>query len=238
MAWRRLIACSGHDSVTGCGADDTAQQVEARIAEAGQIGQAVVDMVAASLAARTPRGAITVVNPAPYERSGLVLADLPENRARLVDADGAPVPLQRLELAPTLLDETVMDDLTRLLGRVHERELFGFEILSWEVAEPGVFTVVVGRHAASAYEYADLRAAVLEAAASRPGPWTVRTLAEPVVTVAALVTVPPLGRATLTSAAWAPPVGRGPAGIGAVAPAGGRGPATACSRWRSRTTAR
>ncbi|GIH96374.1 glycoside hydrolase family 38 C-terminal domain-containing protein [Planobispora siamensis] len=229
MAWRRLIACSGHDSITGCGADETAQQVAARIAEAEQIGQAVVDMVSASLADGAGRGDLVVVNPSPFTRTSLVLADLPESRARLLDAGGGPAPLQRLELAPTLLDETVMDDLTRLLGRIHERELFGQEIVSWEVSEEGpgnVFTVVVGRHATTGYDYADLRRAVV-AAAARPGPWTVRTRAESVVTVAALVTVPPLGRTVLTSASpaagefreSAEPREAAPADLSAVRPA-------------------
>ncbi|MGV9777003.1 glycoside hydrolase family 38 N-terminal domain-containing protein [Streptosporangium sp. NPDC003464] len=231
MAWRRLIACSGHDSITGCGADETAQQVAARIAEAEQIGQAVVDMVSASLADRAGRDDLVVVNPSPFPRTALVLADLPDSRAALSAPDGGRVPSQRLELAPTLLDETVMDDLTRLLGRVHERELFGLQIVSWSASAEGlpegpaagsvdgpvgpgadgpagrstdasgnVFTVVVGRHATSGYDYADLRAAVLRSAAARPGPWRVRTLAEPVVTVAAHVTVAPLGRTVLTSA--------------------------------------
>ncbi|GGO25036.1 hypothetical protein GCM10010116_50280 [Microbispora rosea subsp. aerata] len=200
MAWRSVIACTGHDSVTGCGSDETAQQVAARIAEAGQTAQAVVDTVAASLAEAAPKGSLVVVNPSPYERTGLVLADLPEDRAALVDDRGRPVPLQRLEHAPTLLDETVMDDLARLLGRVHERELYGHEIVSWHAGD-GVFTVTVSRHARGAYAYEDLRRAVLEAG---PGPWIVRTAAEPVVTVAALVTVPPLGRAVLTARPPAP----------------------------------
>ncbi|GII32196.1 glycoside hydrolase family 38 N-terminal domain-containing protein [Planotetraspora mira] len=209
LAWRRVIACSGHDSVTGCGADETAQQVAARIAEAEQIGQAVVDLVGSSLAASAGKDATVVVNPSPFERSGLVLADLPEHSAALVGPDGRAVPVQRLEHAPTLLDETVMDDLGRLLGRVHERELFGHEIVSWAVERPredegGVFTVTVSRHASGAYAYEDLRQAILRAG---PGPWVVRTLAEPVVTVAAHVTVPPLGRSVLTARA---PVFGGP----------------------------
>jgi alpha-mannosidase len=199
MAWRRLIACSGHDSITGCGADETAQQVAARIAEAEQIGQAAVDMVGAELAGATPRGDLVVVNPSPHRRTGLVLADLREDRADL------GVPTQRLELAPTLLDEIVTNDLTVLLGRVHESELFGFEIVSWEAGDQA-FTVTVGRHASPGYDYADLRAAVLAAGAG-PGPWTVRVVAEPVVTVAALVTVPPLGRTVLTATAQAPSAG-------------------------------
>ncbi|XVQ82540.1 alpha-mannosidase [Microbispora siamensis] len=200
MAWRSVIACSGHDSVTGCGSDETAQQVAARIAEAGQTAQAVVDLVGASLAEAAPKGALVVVNPSPFERTGLVLADLPEDRASLADGRGRPVPLQRLEHAPTLLDETVMDDLSQLLGRVHERELYGHEIVSWHTGDD-VFTVTVSRHASGAYAYEDLRRAVLEAG---PGPWVVRTVAEPVVTVAALVTVPPLGRAVLTARPPAP----------------------------------
>ncbi|MGW5264202.1 glycoside hydrolase family 38 N-terminal domain-containing protein [Microbispora sp. NPDC004025] len=204
MAWRSVIACGGHDSVTGCGSDETAQQVAARMAEAGQTAQAVVDLVAASLAGAAPKDSLVVVNPSPFERTGLVLADLPEDRASLADGRGRPVPVtvpvQRLEHAATLLDETVMDDLSRLLGRVHERELYGHEIVSWAAAD-GVFTVTVSRHASGAYAYEDLRRAVLDAG---PGPWTVRTVAEPVVTVAALVTVPPLGRAVLTARPVAP----------------------------------
>ncbi|MBG0833048.1 alpha-mannosidase [Planomonospora sp. ID67723] len=238
MAWRRLITCSGHDSITGCGADETAQQVAARIAEAEQIGQAVVDMVSASLADRAARDALVVVNPSPFTRTALVLADLPESRARLLTSGGGQVPLQRLGLAPTLLDESVMDDLTRLLGRIHERELFGQEIISWDVSGStpdaagggeNVFTIVVGRHATTGYDYADLRRSVLGGATAHPGPWRVRTLAEPVVTVAAHVTVPALGRAVLTSAPPSAggdlpgPRRDGAAGDPGTAPAGAEG---------------
>ncbi len=197
MAWRRVIACSGHDSITGCGADETAHQVSARIAEAEQMGQAVVDLVSASLATSASKDSVVVVNPSPFERTAIVPADLPENRAHLVTSSGAGVPVQRLDHAPTLLDETLMDDLTRLLGRTHERELSGHEIVSWTV-EDGLFTIVVSRHASGGFAYEDLREAILEAG---PGPWRVRTLAEPVVTVAAQVTVPPLGRSVLTARA-------------------------------------
>ncbi|MCW2876061.1 MAG: Alpha-mannosidase-like protein [Sphaerisporangium sp.] len=198
LAWRGLVACSGHDSITGCAADETAQQVAARIAEAEQIGQAVVDLVSASLARTARPDQLVVVNPSPFARTALVLADLPQERSGLAAHDGSTVPVQPLEHAPTLLDESPMEDLAQLLGRVHERELFGHEIVSWS-AEGDVFTVVVSRHATTGYQYADLRAAILGAAAVRPGPWRVRTLAEPVVTVAARVKVPALGRTVLTS---------------------------------------
>ncbi|MEV7967658.1 alpha-mannosidase [Sphaerisporangium sp. NPDC088356] len=226
LAWRGLVACSGHDSITGCGADETAQQVEARIAEAEQIGQAVVDLVSASLAARAGRDQLVVVNPSPFARTALVLADLPEDRSRLTAPDGSAVRVQRLGRGPHLLDESSMEDLAQLLGRVHERELFGHEIVSWSAERSGeapadrsgggsadrsgggsadrsgggnVFTVVVSRHATTGYQYADLKAAILSASASAPGPWRVRTVAEPVVTVAARVEVPALGRTVLTS---------------------------------------
>ncbi|MBO3752317.1 alpha-mannosidase [Streptosporangiaceae bacterium NEAU-GS5] len=195
-AWRGVVTSSGHDSITGCGSDETAAQVAARVADAEQTSQAVADLVSARLAAGAPRGSIVVVNPSPFERTGLVLADLPARRAVL------GVPVQRLEYAPELIDETVMDDLTQLLGRVHERELFGHQIVSWAVGYR-VFTITVSRFAESAYAYEELRNAVL---AAGPGPWRVRTLAEPVVTVAAQVTVPPLGRVTLTSSGISRPV--------------------------------
>ncbi len=212
LAWRGLIACSGHDSITGCGADETAQQVEARVAEAEQIGQAVVDMVNSSLAATAGRDQIVVVNPSPFARTALVLADLPLERSRLTAPGGSPVPAQALRHAPTLLDESTMEDLSRLLGRVHERELFGHEIISWS-AEQDVFTVVVGRHATTGYRYADLKDAILGAAAARPGPWRVRTVAEPVVTVAARVEVPAMGRTVLTSVPHDAPPAEADAGL-------------------------
>ncbi|GAA3113762.1 hypothetical protein GCM10010466_01090 [Planomonospora alba] len=227
-AWRRLITCAGHDSITGCGADETAQQVAARIAEAEQTGQAVVDLVSASLAERVARDRLVVVNPSPFARTALVLADLPESRARLLAPGGGPVPLQRLELAPTLLGETTVDGLARLLGRLHDRELSGQRIVSWEAdAAGGLFTLVVGRHATTGYDYSALRRAVLDGAAARPGPWRVRTLAEPVVTVAARVSVPPLGRTVLTTAPTTEPVVDSAAAPAAESGAGpAAGPAT------------
>ncbi|WP_248963114.1 alpha-mannosidase [Sphaerisporangium perillae] len=221
LAWRSLVACSGHDSITGCGADDTAQQVWARIAEAEQIGQAVADLVSASLAAAARRDQLVVVNPSPFARTALVLADLPEERSVLTAFDGSAVPTQVLDRAPTLLDESSMDDLASLLGRVHERELFGHEIVSWSAGD-GVFTVLVSRHASTGYRYADLKAAIVAAATERPGPWLVRTLAEPVVTVAARVEVPALGRTVLTSLSspgGGPPAPRTEAGTRGADPA-------------------
>ncbi|GII78151.1 hypothetical protein Sru01_31330 [Sphaerisporangium rufum] len=205
LAWRGVVACSGHDSITGCGADETAEQVAARIAEAEQTGQAVVDLVSGSLARGAGGDQIVVVNPSPFPRAGLVPVELPRARAGLRAPDGSAVPVQVLAEPPEVLDETVMDDLTRVLGRVHERELFGHDIVSWS-ADGDVFTINVARRAETPYRHADLAAALRAAADAGPGPWRVRTVAEPLVRAVALARVPALGRTVLTSvpAAGAP----------------------------------
>ncbi|NUR90836.1 MAG: alpha-mannosidase, partial [Nonomuraea sp.] len=101
MAWWRLVDASGHDSVTGCGVDDTAQQVAARIAEAEHLGQAVRDMVTSRLAAQVPTGSVLVVNPTPATRRGVVVLDV-AGMDTLAVAAGTGVPVQPLEYAPTL----------------------------------------------------------------------------------------------------------------------------------------
>ncbi len=76
LAWSKVIDSSGHDSITGCGADAVAQQVAARLAEAEQIGSGLRDRAAAEVARRVPRGAVAVLNPSPRAREGLVELDL------------------------------------------------------------------------------------------------------------------------------------------------------------------
>ncbi|MPZ96775.1 MAG: alpha-mannosidase [Propionibacteriales bacterium] len=104
LAWRRLVDCSCHDSVTGCGVDETAVQVAARIAEAEQLGQAVRDQVLGELAAEVPADGHVVVNPSPFERTGLVELDLAagEHAPRSLQVAGAgPVPMQETGRPPT-----------------------------------------------------------------------------------------------------------------------------------------
>jgi alpha-mannosidase len=76
LGWNKLIDSSGHDSITGCGADTVAQQVAARLAEAEQIGSGLRDRAAAEIALRVPEGAVAVVNPTPEARGGLVEVDV------------------------------------------------------------------------------------------------------------------------------------------------------------------
>ncbi|MEO3875090.1 glycoside hydrolase family 38 C-terminal domain-containing protein [Nonomuraea sp. B12E4] len=187
MAWWRLVDASGHDSVTGCGVDDTTQQVAARIAEAEHLGQAVRDMVTARLAASVPSDGVLVVNPTPAVRSGVVVVDV-AGTDPLADATGAAVPTQPLEYAPTLLLDEEMDPAVAL-SFVHGTELYGQHITSWSVAD-GTLTFTVAHETSVAYDVADIRAAL-------DGVTRVRILAEPRRTVAALVRVPPLGHTSV-----------------------------------------
>jgi alpha-mannosidase len=190
MAWWRLVDASGHDSVTGCGVDDTAQQVAARIAEAEQLGQAVRDMVAARLSAAVPSDGVLVVNPTPATRRGVVLVDV-AGRDPLVDPAGARVPAQTLEYAPTLLLDAEMDPATALTF-IHGTELYGQHITGWSV-DGGTLTFTVARQSATAFNVAQLRGAL-------DGVTRVRIVAEARRTVAALVETPPLGHTSIRPA--------------------------------------
>ncbi|MGW7483647.1 glycoside hydrolase family 38 N-terminal domain-containing protein [Nonomuraea muscovyensis] len=207
MAWWRLVDASGHDSVTGCGVDDTAQQVAARIAEAEHLGQAVRDMVTARLAAAVPSDGVLVVNPTPAARRSVVLVDV-AGHDPLVDAAGDAVPLQPLEYAPTLLLDEEMDPATALTF-IHGTELYGQQITGWSV-EDGVLTFTVARETAAAFTVTELRGRL-------DGVTRVRIVAEPRRTVAALVEVPPLGHTSLRPAPDDGVHGRATAG-GATAP--------------------
>ena len=115
IAWSRLVDSSCHDSVTGCGVDETALQVAARIAEGEHAGQAMRDRAVEVLAGRVPRGSVVVVNPTPAARTGLVEVDVPvfvqrlgagEPRIYLRLPDGELFQ-QNLECAPCLLQQPV-----------------------------------------------------------------------------------------------------------------------------------
>jgi mannosylglycerate hydrolase len=201
MAWRRLIEVSCHDSVTGCGCDETAEQVAARMAEAEQIGRAVCDMVTAELATSVPNDGMLVVNPTPARRTGLVTLDLQtdlpvEEDPVLRTAEGRLIRTQTLEVAPTVLEDSVHPaaDLPMLLGRVYGRDLFGQQITDWSVSRPDrTLTFEVARASILPFDVADVHQAVSDA----EGEWRLRILAAPRRTVAALVEAPPLGHTSV-----------------------------------------
>ncbi|MEV0665558.1 alpha-mannosidase [Actinomadura luteofluorescens] len=201
LAWRRLIEVSCHDSVTGCGSDETAEQVAARMAEAEQLGRAVCDLVTAERAGTVPLGSHLVFNPTPAPRTGLVTLDIPcEGEPGLVTGDGRPVPVQTLDIAPTVLDDAVhpASELPILLERVYGRVLFGQEIRDWAVSRADrTLTFHVTSRAEVPFDIGEVREALRDA----DGDWRVRIVADPRRTVAALVDVPALGLTAVQPAA-------------------------------------
>ncbi|SCL29339.1 alpha-mannosidase [Micromonospora rhizosphaerae] len=202
MAWSRLIDASCHDSVTGCGCDETAEQVAARLAEADQLGRAVCDLVGARLAAAVPNDAYLLFNPTPAARTALVRLDVEApvggGPVGLVGADGEVVPVQVLDRARTLLADDLVPaaDLPAVLTRVHGCELYGQEITAWSVSpDDATLTFHVAQHGDPAFDVEDVRLAL--AAAVGPDRWRVRILAAPRLTVAAPVGVPALGHAAV-----------------------------------------
>lgn len=201
MAWWRLIDASGHDSVTGCGVDETATQVFARISEAGHLGQAVRDRVADGLARQVARDAVLVLNPTPAAREDLVTVDLevPDEWEDIAVElpDGSRLPAQtdvrgeRLLLSETLPGE----ELPAFLPRVHGRELFGSEITHWSCDnERRVLEFGVARHGGDTpFDVEAVRTAVTGAS----GDWTVRITRAAHRTVTCLARVPALGWTSL-----------------------------------------
>ncbi|RJL34447.1 glycoside hydrolase family 38 C-terminal domain-containing protein [Bailinhaonella thermotolerans] len=200
MAWHRLIDASCHDSVTGCGCDETAQQVAARLAEAEQLGRAVIDMAGLALGGWVPHDGYLIFNPSPFPRRALVTLDV-EGTA-LEGPGGVPVPAQPLSAHPTLLADDVYDasGLPAVLKRVHGVELYGQEITDWDIGDREL-TFHVARRAGRPFDVDDVRHALDAILPDEPGPWRVRVVAAPRTVVAALVEVPPLGHASVRPAA-------------------------------------
>ncbi|MEV8421083.1 alpha-mannosidase [Streptomyces niveus] len=209
MAWWRLIDASGHDSVTGCGVDETATQVFARISEAGHLGQAVRDRVAGGLAPQVSRDAVLVLNPTPAARDDLVTVDLevPDDwRDIAVELpDGSRLPAQtEVRGEQLLLSEALPgEELTAFLPRIHGRELFGSEITHWSCDdERRVLEFGVARHGGDTpFDVEAVRAAVTGAR----GDWTVRITRAAHRTVTCLTRVPALGWTSLRPVRGAQP---------------------------------
>lgn len=200
LAWRRIIECTAHDSVTGCGVDETAGTVEARLGEAVQMGRAVRDTVLRSLAGAVPSDAALVVNPSAWPRTVLAELDVPVNEDAPVTAavlpSGAALPVQEIGRSERLLAEETLPagDLELLLRRIHGREFFGQQIECYTV-EPGRVTFELAQTPRTpTFDLAALRAELETAAAAHTGTWTVRTQAQQRCRVLAAVPVPASGQ--------------------------------------------
>jgi alpha-mannosidase len=216
MAWRRIVECTAHDSVTGCGVDETAAQVAARLAEATQIGRAVRDRVVRSVAAGVPSGAHLVVNTLTWARTALVELDVaaPDGSTAVVaeSPEGTPLPVQELSRAVTLLADEEVDaaGLDRVLRRIHGRELFGQQIEDYEVGAGRLDLHVTHAPTTPGFDLPALRSTLAEFAAASPGTWRVRTRAGGRRRVLVAVPVPASGHVAVCTAQGTavPPVER------------------------------
>jgi mannosylglycerate hydrolase len=204
LGWRRLVESSGHDSITGCGADAVAGHVAVRLGEAAQLGSGLAERVAAEVAGRVPRGAVAVLNPSPFARAGLVDLDLVVpgdwDEVALELPDGRAVATQEVGRSPALVHtETVAGRrLGELFRRVHGRELYGRVVNGIRVeAGGGAHRLVfeVDDHPDPPHlDMDELRGEVETAAAAAPeASWEVRVVAPPRRRLLAAVPVPPLG---------------------------------------------
>jgi mannosylglycerate hydrolase len=197
LAWQRLVQCSCHDSVTGCGVDDTAVQVAARIAEAEQIGRGVRDRVLDGLAVRTPADAVLVVNPSPRRRTEVVAVTVPATpgpQVALCLPDGSVCAFQQTaDNAGVPLFET--DRPARWIAAGLTKGSLGLDFLARavqavEVTGARELTVTMGRTGSG---FTDEHRALAPSVAAAEGEWRLVVVEEPLRTGYAAVSVPPLG---------------------------------------------
>ncbi|HWD44072.1 MAG TPA: glycoside hydrolase family 38 C-terminal domain-containing protein [Actinomycetota bacterium] len=204
LAWRRLVESSGHDSITGCGADAVAEHVAVRLGEAAQLGSGLAERVAAEVAGRVPVGAVVVLNPSPFARAGLVDLDLavPDawDEIGLELPDGRLVATQELGRSPAVVHTEAVagSRLGELFRRVHGRKLYNRVINGIRVERDGgghrlVFEL--DDHPDPPHlDMDELRAQVDAAAGAAPeASWEVRVVAPPRRRLQAAVPVPALG---------------------------------------------
>jgi alpha-mannosidase len=220
LAWGKVIESSGHDSVTGCGADAVAEQVLVRLGEAEQLGTALRDRVAAEVAGAAPAGSAVVLNPTPARREGLVELDLAVpaswGAVALELPDGSRLPTQELGRdSAVLLAERLPAHLipAMLWRRIHGRELLG-AVVNGHRIEPGApglprLTILVGDHAdPPLLDVDELRREVQEAVDAVPQrAWWFQVNGAPRRRLLADVPVPALGWTTVTPVAAAPVAG-------------------------------
>jgi alpha-mannosidase len=200
LAWGRVIQNSAHDSICGCSVDPVVDQVLVRFAEAEQVAGTLARRAAATLAASVPRGAITVVNPSPVARSGLVEAELPIpetwSSVALELPDGERVATQELARKEAVLFDAEIrgDAVDDLFRRFHGREIFDHAWNGYRI-EGRTLTLEVDDDPDPAWLDVDgLRAEVVAALRSAPhATWQVRIVARARRTLAASVPAPALG---------------------------------------------
>src|SRR4029453_10707042 len=203
LGWRRLVESSGHDSITGCGADAVADHVAVRLGEAAQLGSGLAERVAAEVAGRVPLGAVTVLNPSPFSRAGLIDLALavPDDwdEVALEPPDGRLVATQELGRSPAVVHTEVVagSRLAEVFRRVHGRTLYNRVINGIRVERDGGHRLVLelDEHPDPPHlDMDELRAEVEAAAGAAPeASWEVRRGAPPRGRLQAAVPVPAVG---------------------------------------------
>lgn len=206
MAWRRVIDSSCHDSVTGCGVDETAVQVLARLQEGEHAAQAVRDRALAVAEAMSPTASVVVANPLATERTDVIDLTLPVpehwSDVGFELPDGRVVPAQELSRPPVVLarESVAAADLPRLMHRVHDRELFGLQLLGIDIDTANHrLTFRLADHGDPDLDAIAEEGRLRAAAGTSPAGavWDVVTADEPRRRLAAAVPVPPLGWASV-----------------------------------------
>ncbi|MDQ2689151.1 MAG: alpha-mannosidase, partial [Chloroflexota bacterium] len=200
LAWRKVVENSAHDSICGCSVDPVVDQVLVRFGEAEQIASTLARRAALAVAAAVPRHTLTVLNPSPVPRAGVVEAELriPDEWAEvaLELPDGTRVGTQELRRKePLLLDETLRgDEVDDLFRRFHGREIFDHSWNGYRI-DGRTITFEVDDDPDPAWLDVDgLRAEVIAAMRAAPDEeWQARIVARPRRTLAASVVAPALG---------------------------------------------
>jgi alpha-mannosidase len=200
LAWGRVIQNSAHDSICGCSIDPVVDQVLVRFAEAEQVATTLARRAAATIAAAVPRGALTIVNPSPSARTGLVEAELPIPAewasVALELPDGSRVATQELRRKePILFDASVLgSEVDDLFQRFHGREVFDHAWNGYRIEGRTLILEVDDDPDPAWLDVDGLRAEVVAAMRSAPDEtWKVQIVARARRTLAASVPAPALG---------------------------------------------
>jgi mannosylglycerate hydrolase len=201
LAWYRVVESTAHDSITGCGVDATAEQVGARLRSAANIGRAVTERVLDTVAEAVPSDAYVLVNTLPWAR--VVQAEVVTGAAPAEAPGGQDLG----ELETALGDERMSSpELVKILRRIHGRELFGQQIVSYSWGQDRL-QFEVAEVAEGVFDLAGLTAEIGSAAADDPAGekiWRVLTTARPRRRLLIQAEVPALGHVAVRPSATPP----------------------------------
>ena len=200
LGWRKVVENSAHDSICGCSVDTVVDQVLVRFAEAEQIASTLARRAAIAVSGSVPRGALTVLNPSPSTRPGVVEAELPVPDAwgdvAFELSDGTRRGTQELaRKEPLLFDQELRGgDVDDLFRRFHGREIFDHAWNGYRI-DGRTLTLEVDNDPHPAWlDVDDLRAEVTAAMrAAADDTWTVRIVARPRRRLTAAIDAPALG---------------------------------------------